>query len=126
MTPEHRAALRLVAGALPAGTSIPVLREHLLALLDGEVKALPTPALAEDLTCADVGRIIGRHSSTVRAMCERRELPGAYRQHGREWRIPAGAVETYRRSQAAPLAPRISRAPAELGAWRRHLPSKSA
>jgi hypothetical protein len=122
MTPEHRAALRLVADALPAGTTVPVLREHLLELLDGEASAPAAPTLAEDLTCVDVGRIIGRHSSTVRAMCERRELPGAYRQHGREWRIPPAAVEAYRTGQRNP--PRLCKPghTADLGSWRRHLP----
>jgi hypothetical protein len=99
-----------------------VLREHLLELLDGEASAPTAPTLAEDLTCVDVGRIIGRHSSTVRAMCERRELPGAYRQHGREWRIPPAAVESYRSGQRPARAPRVKAdRPVDLGRWRRHL-----
>lgn len=36
MSPELRAALKVTASALPPGTSIPVERDHLLALLDGE------------------------------------------------------------------------------------------
>lgn len=114
MTPDLRAALRLLAEAYPAGTLVPVLREHLLALVDGET----APVVQGDLTCKAVGSLIGRHASTVRAMCERGELSGAYRQHGREWRIPPGAVETYREAQRHPAAQRKDREAIDLGAWR--------
>jgi hypothetical protein len=118
VTPELRAALRLVAESHPAGASVPVLREHLLDLLDGTPT---TPAVEGDLTCRGVGAIIGRHDSTVRAMCERGELPGAYRHHGREWRVPAAAVRTYQASQRAGAGRRrhATAKPSDLGAWRK-------
>lgn len=44
MIPELRAALKLVASALPSGATIPVERDQLLALLDGEHRAPTLPA----------------------------------------------------------------------------------
>jgi len=121
VTPDTLAALRTLAEALPPGQPVPVPREWLLDLLATGGPA-PAPALIGDLTCTTAGAILGRHASTVRAMCERGELPGAYRQHGREWRIPAGAVESYRAAQRLPRAARPGAdAPANLGRWRRHL-----
>lgn len=122
MTPELRAALRLVVEAHPAGSTVGVLREHLLDLLDGT--PAETPVVQEDLTCVTAGAILGRHASTVRAMCERGELVGAYRQHQREWRIPPAAIDSYRSSQRAPRPTRTTDT-TDLGSWRRHL-SKTA
>jgi hypothetical protein len=121
MNNELRAALRLVAEAYPAGSTVGVLREHLLDLLDGMPE---TPAVQEDLTCVTAGAILGRHASTVRAMCERGELPGAYRQHQREWRIPPAAIDSYRSSQRTSRPTRKTDT-TDLGNWRRHL-SKTA
>ena len=126
MSPTERAAWRTIAAAYPPGSAVPVLREHLLDVLQDDASA-PSAPLAGDLTCATAGGIIGRHASTLRGMCARGELPGAYRQHGREWRIPAGALATYRAQQAVPSTPRVRayRAVPDLSAWRQHLP-KSA
>jgi hypothetical protein len=119
MTPELRAALRLVAESHPTGSTVAVLREHLLDLLDGTPAEAPQPL--GDLTCKAAGAILGRHASTLRAMCERGELPGAYRQHGREWRIPPAGLEAYRAQQRAPRPTQRANC-AELSGWRRHLP----
>jgi hypothetical protein len=98
---------------------VPMLREHALELLDGEASA---PAPEGDLTCKAAGGIIGRHDSTVRGMCERGEFPGAYRQNGREWRIPRGALTAYQATQrtgktAGKTAVRTR--PVDLGSWRK-------
>ena len=123
MTHELRAALRLIAESHPTGSVVGVLREHLLDLLDGTEAKPPEPV--GDLTCKAAGAILGRHASTVRAMCERGELPGAYRQHGREWRIPPAAMESYRKHQREPRRLCKPGTAADLGGWRRHLPNSA-
>jgi excisionase family DNA binding protein len=124
MTPELREALRLVVEAHPVGSSVTLLREHALELLDSEAETVRPPSLEEDLTCKAAGAILGRHDSTVRAMCERGEFSGAYRHNGREWRIPPAAVRAYKTAQrtgeptGAPRA-RPSGRKADLSAWRK-------
>jgi excisionase family DNA binding protein len=49
VTAEHRAALRTVAEALPAGTVVPITREQLLTLLDTNPPPITAPAKAERL-----------------------------------------------------------------------------
>jgi predicted DNA-binding transcriptional regulator AlpA len=44
VTPDLRAALRLIAEPAPPGTFVPVLREQLLELVDGTGSTAPVPA----------------------------------------------------------------------------------
>jgi excisionase family DNA binding protein len=125
MTPEHRAALRLVADALPAGTSVPVLREHLLELLGGTPEAPAHVTQPADCTVAEVASRFGRDASTVRLWIRQGLLPGAYLFRRREWRIPAAAVAEYEaRERTAGAEGRIPavrgtiRKPTSLSAWR--------
>jgi predicted DNA-binding transcriptional regulator AlpA len=53
VSPELRAALKLVASALPSGTAIPVERDQLLALLDGEHPVSAPPESSTGLLSAD-------------------------------------------------------------------------
>jgi excisionase family DNA binding protein len=74
-----------------------------------------------DLSVEDAGRVLGRSDSTVREYCRANLLPGAYRQRGREWRIPRAAVRAFQRAEAQPK--RTPRRTAtgdvvDLGAWR--------
>lgn len=84
-----------------------------------------------DLTVEQVAARFGRKgTSTVRGWLARGELPGAYRLHGREWRIPVESVEEMQRAQAA--KPRAaSRGPSttattDIGEWRKHVPKTGA
>jgi hypothetical protein len=96
-----------------------MLREHVLELLDGTAAA-SQPTLEGDLTCKAAGAIIGRHDSTVRGMCERGEFPGAFRQNGREWRIPRAALPAYQAKQRSgePRLKAAGRVP-NLASWRK-------
>jgi hypothetical protein len=71
------------------------------------------------LTCKAVGAILGRHHSTVRGMCERRELTGAYRHRGKEWRVPPASVQAYLADQRESGPRRRSSPVADLSAWRK-------
>jgi excisionase family DNA binding protein len=127
MTRDLVHGLRALAEALPAGTAVPVPRELLLELLADGGAAEVAPAIAPaDLTVAEVAARFGRQRSTVRGWLERGDFPGAYRLHGREWRIPAAALASF--EAAARRPPGADREPAarlpagrqavNLGAWR--------
>jgi excisionase family DNA binding protein len=78
-----------------------------------------------DMTVVQVAKRFGRKASTIRTWCAAGELPGCYRNRGREWRIPASAVEAMqRRQQSEQKTTRPKREPAsttDLSAWRRHV-----
>ena len=79
--------------------------------------AVLTPA---DLTVAELAARFGKRPSTVRAWVERGEFPGAYRLHGREWRIPAAALATFEAQARSSSKPeRQGRGKTvNLGSWR--------
>src|SRR5258708_30141786 len=97
--------------AMPPGSLVP--RDWLLEQLSG-VSPIPpeSPALV-DLTIGDLARLFGKRPSTVRAWVERGDFPGAYKLHGKEWRVPASAVEAFQDRQPG----RGKREP-RLSAWR--------
>ncbi len=104
-------SLRTALAAMPPGSLVP--RDWLLEQLSG-ASPLPSesPALV-DLTIGDLARLFGKRPSTVRAWVERGDFPGAYKLHGKEWRVPASAVEAFQDRQRgrAKSEPRLS-------AWR--------
>lgn len=89
-----------------------------------------------DLSSSEAGLALGRSDSTVRAWCRDGRLPGAYRQSGREWRIPRSAIDAFRAAQRvensrpAPTpapTPRGRRSGgADLSAWRSEINKKCA
>ncbi len=115
----------LVAAAPPTAT---VTVSWLASLLEGEEAAGQAhgPTVAQfsvDLTVQQVAAEFSKGHSTIRTWIARGELPGAYRLHGREWRIPRTAIDAMQRRESE-----LDRQPAkkrpvavsELGEWRRH------
>jgi excisionase family DNA binding protein len=107
---------------LPAGSLVPVdwVREQVRAV---EPVAVGETSLA-DLTVEEAGRALGRSDSTVRDYCRQKLLPGAYRQRGREWRVPRSAIRSFQQAEAAPPASAAKRArpddrEPDLEAWRK-------
>jgi excisionase family DNA binding protein len=86
MTAEMKAALRVVAAALPADAVVPVPAGHLVALL-GDA----TPTGAALLT---VEQVAARLAVGPQAVYRRQRELGAVKV-GRAVRFPAGAVERY-------------------------------
>jgi hypothetical protein len=126
VTPELRAALRVVVDAYPPGSTVPVLRELALELLAGNGAAEPTPAA--DLTVADLCLQFGRKASAVRAWLERGDFAGAYKLQGRDWRVPPAAVEAYRSRQQQAAGKQQSPTAGtagDLSAWRRARQSRA-
>jgi len=128
--------LRRAAALLPAGASLTLPREAVLALVAiAPASAVEAPSAA-DLTVEQTARAFGKAPSTIRTWLGRGEFPGAYRLHANEWRIPASAITSLQQTQAAvhrggaqddsSTARSDDDAPAELGAWRKHLPRRSA
>jgi predicted DNA-binding transcriptional regulator AlpA len=77
------------------------------------------------LTVRGLAHRYGCAESTVRAWCAAGKFPGAYKLYGKAWRVPASAVRAFDERQAEPSSPQSAlgeRHPADLGAWRRHLP----
>jgi hypothetical protein len=107
--------------ALPDGALLPVgwVRSKLQAEADdqegegeGGPELLRVPALAERFDRAE---------STIRSWCRDGRLEGAYRLRGREWVVPADAVEVFEEEQREgdEEPQRVGRGPAvDLGAWR--------
>ena len=87
-------SLRTALAAMPPGALVP--RDWLLEQLSdpppATSEASSTPSPLVDLTIGGLGRLFGKRPSTVRAWVERGDFPGAYKLHGKEWRVPASAV----------------------------------
>lgn len=127
MSPELRAALRLVVEAHPAGSTVGVLREHLIELLEGSTSpGVSEPLPATDYTVAQVASRFHRDASTIRLWIRQGVFAGAYLFRQREWRIPAAAVLDYEarervaggREKRAPQVRGTIRKPTSLSAWR--------
>ncbi len=93
--------LRAIAEALPEDGRVSFIRTDLLNMIASAETAPshPTKPVAVDLTVAEVAELLHRAPGTVRGWCATGELPGAYRFRGREWRIPAAAMEALQQGQ---------------------------
>jgi len=101
---------------MPPGTLVP--RDWVLEQLsDGfpDVPAADTPAppARVDLTIRDLAQLFGKQRSTVRAWVERGDFPGAYKLHGKEWRVPVSAVDAFQNRH------RRAKSDPGLSAWRK-------
>ena len=83
------------------------------------------PLAALDVDAA--GELLGRSASTVRDYCRRDLLPAAYRQRGKEWRIPPDAIRAFQADEARGEARRTNgagdRQDDDLSAWREEIPA---
>lgn len=111
--------LRTALAAMPPGSLVP--RDWLLEELSGATPTpSETPALV-DLTIGEVGRLFGKRPSTVRAWVERGDFPGAYKLHGKEWRVPVSGLEAFQDRQR-----RRTKSEPRLSAWRSVKPANRA
>lgn len=97
--------LRTAVAALPPGTLVTLPREAILDALGGgagggaaATEGHEPPAVAVDLTVADLAQRFRRHPSTIRQWLESGRLEG-YKLLGREWRVPLAAVATFQDQQ---------------------------
>ena len=109
-------SLRAALTAMPPGTLVP--RDWLLKQLSEGISGVPaavTPAPPRrvDLTIRDLAKLFGKQPSTVRGWVERGDFPGAYKLHGKEWRVPVSAVDAFQNRQ------RRAKADPRLSAWRK-------
>jgi hypothetical protein len=114
---DPRQLLRALLDACP-GAQVTAPRAWIEAML-----VEPSRSAAErDLTVQDLCQRYDRKASAVRAWLERGDLPGAYRLHGREWRVPPAALAAFETAQreGRGRAPNAAGAGpvANLGAWR--------
>ena len=113
---------RLVAElqALPPGSLVP--RDWILGRLADHPPTpgtpFPVPAPAVDLTVDSLAPLFGKRPSTVRAWIERGDFPGAYKLHGKEWRIPPSALDAFQHTQRSRSVKPHAGVKADLSAWR--------
>jgi hypothetical protein len=96
MTPA--AELRRDLGRLPPQALVPVgwVLERLSATQEHDRQ----PAEMEiDLTVEKVATLLDKKPSTIRAYCNARLFPGAYRLNGKQWRVPRSAITAFQRQQ---------------------------
>src|SRR5947209_826599 len=100
-SPPSSESLRKALAAMPPGTLVP--RDWVLQQLSdcfpGPTVETPAPPACLDLTIRDLAKLFGKQPSTVRAWVERGDFPGAYKLHGKEWRVPPSAVEAFQDRQ---------------------------
>jgi transposase len=82
---------------MPPGTLVP--RDWLLDQLSEAGAADARSTALVDLTIRDLATMFGRRPSTVRAWVERGDFAGAYKLHGKEWRVPAESVRHFQEQQ---------------------------
>ncbi len=82
---------------MPPGTLVP--RDWLLDRLSGAEPAQNASTALVDLTIQDLAKMFGKRPSTVRAWVERGDFAGAYKLHGKEWRVPADSVREFQEQQ---------------------------
>ena len=109
-------SLQSALTAMPSGTLVP--RDWVLERLSEDIPGVPAsvtpaPPACVDLTIRDLAQLFGKQPSTVRAWVERGDFPGAYKLHGKEWRVPVSAVEAFQNRQ------RRATSDAGLSAWRK-------
>ncbi len=92
MTP--REALLAMVQNLPPDEPVVVPAGWIQALLVTEISPVNV-----DLSGAAVAERLGRSPVTISSWCRLGMFPGCYRLRGREWRIPAAALETFQRGQ---------------------------
>jgi excisionase family DNA binding protein len=111
--------LQRLAALLPDGVGLTLPKDLLLELLAAEA----TGAASADLTTRELAERLHRAPSTIRGWLEEGRLPGAYKLNGRDWRVPAEAVETFLAGQRVRYASRSGEdartSPVDLSAWRR-------
>lgn len=106
--------LRHAVALLPAGASVTLTREALLAAI-GPGRDETSQVLRDELTVTELAEQFQRSTSTVRGWIEAGRFPGAYKLRGRDWRVPRAAVDVFRAHQRG----RPSQPTHDLGAWRR-------
>jgi len=102
---------------MPPGTLVP--RDWVLEQVSDRSPSLPTVELPTlparvDMTIRDLAQLFGKQPSTVRGWVERGDFPGAYKLHGKEWRVPVSGVEAFQNGQRR----RTAKSEARLSAWR--------
>ena len=108
--------LRAALTAMPPGTLVP--RDWVLDRLSEDIPRVatvetPAPPARVDLTIRELAQLFGKQRSTVRAWVERGDFAGAYKLHGKEWRVPESGVEVFQNRQ------RGAKSDIRLSAWRR-------
>ena len=107
---------------MPPGALVP--RDWLLEQLNAGLGGMsgstaPAPPSLVDLTIRDLAQVFGKRPSTVRAWVERGDFPAAYKLHGKEWRVPASAVEAFQDRQRMRSVPgRRTESGGRLSQWR--------
>ncbi len=91
---NRRTALLAMVENLPPDEPVTVPAGWIQAVLVTEASPLNV-----DLSGAAVAELLGRSPVTIAGWCRLGLFPGCYRLRGREWRIPAAALDAFQRGQ---------------------------
>jgi excisionase family DNA binding protein len=125
-----RDSLAAIVAACPPDATVPVRWLGELLAADSDTPSIaPAESPVVDLSVAEVAQRFRKGPSTIRQWCQSGELAGAYRLHGKGWRVPLSAIEAMQRAQASKHATMATskQAPSDdLGAWRAHVPRRAS
>ena len=114
-----RSELSAILKGMPPGSAVSLPVEWLRSLLAEDARQGGRPDRL--LTLEEVAELAGRSKSTVRTWANSGMIEGAFRLHGREWRIPSRAWERHLESlQKGEEGPEVAEVGSvDLGSWRR-------
>jgi excisionase family DNA binding protein len=113
-----REKLETMLEGMPVGSSVSLPVDWLRAQLEAEPADGDPPD--ELLTLEQVAQRVGRAEGTVRTWANSGDLEGAFKLNGRDWRVPASALERYIERQKEPnRATTRVRKPSDVSAWRK-------
>lgn len=103
-----RERLHRIIEPLPPGAPVVLPRECIEEWLasDDAPLAPTSERVLIDLTIKEVASLMGKKESTVRGWLQAGEIEGAYKLHGREWRIPHDALRKFQERQRTRSLPK--------------------
>ena len=112
--------LDAITARMPPGSAVTLPVDFLRSLLDQD--AGKPGGRDRLLTLDELAQVTGRATSTLRTWCNTGKITGAFRLHGREWRVPESAWERYLeglKMGEATLERVHPEGSVDLGSWRR-------
>lgn len=118
MASDQLEAIVATLRGMPPGSLVP--RDWLLDQLGDSSPQAPVPAseVLVDLKIDDLAKLFGKRPSTVRGWVERGDFPGAYKLHGKEWRVPTSGVKAFQDGQSRGRHTSCGRGASRLTRWR--------